>query len=103
MRSWLFAVILAGCAGRVAEPSWPKPFEAADAKDGGEAIAPHQAKQNIVAIERADDDAKPQVATAPTVAAVTPAIDVGTPAVAPASTTTEEVITSEEIIIEIDE
>jgi hypothetical protein len=108
MRCWFVVVALAGCLGHgTTGPSWPSASHASSAgssdKDGGESLAPHESRQVVTAIEKSDDEPKvaAPVATAVTASA---AIDVGTPAIAPAmSAPIEETITSEEIVIEIND
>jgi hypothetical protein len=101
---WLFVVAaLAGCAPRAASgPAWPKQHFADN--DGGESISPRQPKQIAVATPRVDE-VKP-VAVKATVAPVAVAPGVDAPAatvIAPVVQPTEEMITTEEIIIEIDD
>ena len=82
-------------------PAWPE--AAKSDKDGGESLAPHESKQTTVAVEKADEaPAKKVDAAAP---AVVPVTEGGAPAAATpaAGTTIEDAITTEEIIIEIDD
>src|SRR5262245_60844959 len=97
------AVILAGCThAATTSPAWPKQHEAE--KDGGESLAPPESKQRSVAVEKSDDDAKPEpkVEAKPDVkpAASEAATGLTSPAV---TQPTEETITTEDIIIEIDD
>ena len=100
MRFALLAVLLGACAGSSHEAAWPKGHTSET--DGGESLAPHEAKV-VVAATKADDDKPAAVAVTATPAVTTaePASP-GAAAVKPAAAT-EEVIQSEEIIIEIDD
>jgi hypothetical protein len=84
-------------------PAWPK--QAKVDKDGGESLAPHESKQTAVALEKEDDAPAPVTTPKPAAAVPAPAVDVGTAAAAtPAmSSTVEDAITTEDIIIEIDD
>jgi hypothetical protein len=106
LRSVLLAgILLAACGGRHAgEPAWPKAH--ATESDGGESLAPRQASA-VAAIEEAED-------TTPSASSLAaPSVPSGsTPAVkseksekpaSESSTPKDEVITTEEIIIEIDD
>ena len=84
------------------ESAWPKQHVAE--QDGGESIAPHVARSVSVAAPRVEETtpavAKPIVVPATpgtTVIAPTPAV------VAPVVAPTEETITTEDIVIEIDD
>jgi hypothetical protein len=101
---WFLALALAGCSSHAATgPAWPKQHEAD--KDGGESLSPHTVHgASVAAAEKSGDDdqpAKPIVATP----AAAPAAAKDTPASpTPAATPTEEPpITTEDIIIEIDD
>jgi hypothetical protein len=74
-------------------------------KDGGESLAPHVANNAVSAVEHSDDDAKPVApAIAPAATLSAPAADAGaTPAVTAPTQPVEETITTEDIIIEIDD
>jgi hypothetical protein len=79
----------------------------AEAKtDGGESLAPHVARREMTAIERSDDENKPTAAPAaapaPAAASTGDAPAAAAPS-APATQPIEEVITTEDIIIEIDD
>lgn len=103
MRSFLFAVALVGCArSATTGPAWPKPATAET--DGGESLDPHVSRREVTEIERSDDDVKPPATETPIVKPSAPAAatSAGTPA-APPQTPTEETITTEDIIIEIDD
>ena len=99
----LLALALVGCAPHAATaPAWPKQTTSAD--DGGESLAPHEAHGPAAAVERSDDDdAKPAAAVIPT-----PTLEplASEPAVAPAAAQpapTEDTITTEDIVIEVDD
>src|SRR5262245_4638411 len=103
MRLALLLVVCLGCAGeRGHGPSWPK-LTVKDV-DGGESLAPHTA--TTVSVERgadidsarSDDDIKP-AASKPAASSDAPA---STPAT-PSSSTPDEPITTEDIVIEIDD
>ena len=98
---------LAGCGGRRDPgPAWPKLH--VTETDGGESLAPQQGS-SVAAIEEAKD-AKPS-APAPAAAttttgaapAATPATRTERPAADPPAAREPEVLTTEEIIIEIDD
>lgn len=97
----LVAIALVGCAPHATTgPAWPKDREVAG--DGGESLAPHVARQVASASTKADDETKPAMPATPAVMA--PAIDASAPVVAPAaSVPIEDTITTEDIIIEIDD
>jgi hypothetical protein len=100
----LVVVALVGCAPRAANgPTWPHQHFAD--RDGGESLAPRQPKQIAVASPRVED-AKPAAPKAIAMPA-TPTATVGdapAPAViAPVVQPTEEILTTEDIIIEIDD
>ena len=99
----VLAVILASCThAATSGPAWPK--QAHSDKDGGESLAPHESKQLNVAIEKSDDDVKPEPAKVEAKPVAAPAADAGAPATAPSVTQpTEETITTEDIVIEIDD
>src|SRR5438445_10450650 len=104
MRLMFLVVALAGCASHAAtSPAWPKQHVAE--KDGGESLAPHTARA-VAAIEKTDDEpVKPATPTAAAPAAAAPAAKDGgaAPASVPATGTVEETITTEDIVIEIDD
>jgi hypothetical protein len=98
---------LAGCGGsRASGPAWPQPTPSET--DGGESLEPRQAS-SVAAIEKAGDEspATPAAATpAATPAAATPAA----PGARPDRSTSEpapsrdlDILTTEEIIIEIED
>lgn len=97
MRLGLLVFTLAACSSSAsAKPAWPKarPREV----DGGESLAPRAAARAIAAVVEED---KP--AATPATAAAAP-ISVDKPAAAPApAPASDEPITTEEIIIEIED
>src|SRR5262249_3837241 len=102
-RRVLLATVLAGCAAHATTgPAWPKTSE--PDKDGGESLAPHESKQVTVAIEKSEDETKPTPAPA-AAPVIAPATEGGVaPAIAPSiSAPIEESITTEEIVIEIND
>ena len=107
MRSLLLAILVAGagCHGsKQTGPAWPAPSTTAD--DGGESIAPRETSV-AAAVESSDEKDEP-VATA---AAAEPAKSAATPdsgdkpatVSAPTQPATDDLMISEEIIIEIDD
>jgi hypothetical protein len=102
-RFLVVVIALAGCASHATNgPAWPKQHEP-DA-DGGESLAPHTAHAAIVEAEKpAEEPAKP-VATPVAPAATPEKKEAGaTPVIAPANATIDETITTEDIVIEIDD
>jgi hypothetical protein len=102
----LAALVLAGCASHVASgPAWPKESRGASADDGGESIAPRVVRPIEAAVDKTDDDAKPAPAPAPA-PATAPAPVKDAPAAggaAAGSPAVEDTITTEDIVIEIDD
>jgi hypothetical protein len=95
-------LLLAACGGsRAAGPAWPT-LHAAEA-DGGESLAPRQAS-TVAAIEDAEDATPSPAALAAPAAppAPAPAVKPDKPA-SPETSPKEEVLTTEEIIIEIED
>ena len=101
MRCALVLVVLTGCAGSAGNgPAWPKAHDAE--ADGGESLAPHTAKTvATLGVGVDEDETKPASTAAVPVAAAATAEGSGAPAVT--TTPADEVINTEEIIIEIDE
>ena len=100
MRSFLAVVVLSACAPHASTgPDWPKQHAAAT--DGGESLAPHESRAVEVAVEKVEPETKPVVAEVKTTPAPVPA---AVPAAAPAAAApaTEEPMTIEDIVIEID-
>lgn len=98
----VLVLALVGCTHAAStSPAWPK--SAARDKDGGESLAPHESKAISVAVEKSEVETKPE--TKPEVKPVVPVTEGGAaPATAPAVTApTDETITTEDIIIEIDD
>jgi len=98
----LLLFVLLGCA-RSHSPDWPK--ASTTAKDGGESLAPREARA-VTAIEASPDET-PSAASAdstPVKAAASPGTPI-TPVAAPAAAApsgAEDPLTTEEIVIEID-
>ena len=99
----LAALSLAACSHAKAKgPAWPEPSKTAD--DGGESLAPHEASTATASIEKSDDstpdaDDKPAAVSAPAAAPEEKPATMSQPT-APAN---DDVIMSDEIIIEIDD
>ncbi|HEV7557913.1 MAG TPA: hypothetical protein VGO00_20745 [Kofleriaceae bacterium] len=98
----LLLFVLLGCA-RSHAPAWPK--ASTTAKDGGESLAPREARA-VTAVEASPDET-PSTASAeavpskPAASPGTPITPVAVPAVA-APSGAEDPLTTEEIVIEID-
>jgi len=102
MRRILLVLAVAACTHSAANgPAWPKQHVTED--DGGESLAPRDpAKSIAVATEEAGDDAKPTAAAAPAgEAAAAPAAEGAAPASAPAAAQSDDVITTDEIVIDV--
>lgn len=98
--------LLVGCARpQAAGPKWPEPSTTAD--DGGESIEPHGSATYAAAVEKSADaePEKPAAAStaSTTAAAAAPAEDKLTPVPASTQPAPDDVFTSEEIIIEIED
>ncbi len=104
MGRFVLALVLAGCASHAASgPAWPKQSHSDD--DGGESIAPRVVRPVEAAADKSDDDDKPAPAPAAAPAAKeapAPAAPAAVPG-APAPPAVEETITTEDIVIEIDD
>jgi len=106
MGRFLLVVLLAGCTHHAATttgPAWPK--QAAAETDGGESLSPHVARREVTAIERSVDD-KPTAMpmAAPAAASSAPGVDAGpAPMMTAPTPPIEETITTEDIVIEIDD
>ena len=100
-RAWLVgSALAAGCAstGSGDRLKWPA-LHAREA-DGGESLAPRPKTQSAAAVASSEDHAPAVVADVPAVPAAAAAV----PASAvPAITAPEDVITTEDIVIEVDE
>jgi len=98
MRLGLLVFALAACSSSAsAKPAWPRatPREL----DGGESLAPRAAARAIAAV--VEDDKPAALVERPTAApAATPAAPAAEPVVVPAA---DETITTEEIVIEIED
>ena len=106
MRRWVIVVGLAACGHHASSsgPAWPKQHDAAD--DGGESLAPRVARPIEVATPKVSDEPKAIPTTplaVPTVAAPAPGLTSPTPALPPLAQPTEETITTEDLVIEIDD
>ena len=100
MRSFALVLLLAACGGSSREPAWPK--QHVSENDGGESLAPHGSRSAAVAItSTGDDEAKPATAAIEAKPAAT--ADATPAAAVPAAPATEEVLQTEEIVIEVDE
>jgi hypothetical protein len=104
MRGGLLWIALLGCSQPASTgPVWPKPH--AHDTDGGESLAPRAAARAIAGAPEddrpADRTAGDKPAAAP--AAVTPAVAGDKPAGTPSVTVTEETLTAEEMVIEVDD
>jgi hypothetical protein len=98
MRFALVAVLLGSCASAPHETAWPAPHTRE--ADGGESLAPHEARGATAS--KATEDDKPVAVTA--VVTVPDAAAKVTPAAAsPAAAATEEILQAEELVIEIDD
>jgi hypothetical protein len=101
MRSGLLVVVLAACSPPAARgPAWPAPRPRE--VDGGQSLAPRAAARAVAA---AVEDEKPDRAAdkpaAPSAAAASPASD--KPAATPAAPASEEPVTTDEIVIEVED
>jgi hypothetical protein len=105
MRRQLFVVIVLAGACNHAKPSgpaWPQMAKTEPEEDGGESIAPRTSIAAVVekSAEPEDKKADPEGAKPDAPAAAKAADE--TPAAAPTAPSTDDVINTEEIIIEID-
>ncbi|HEY5920183.1 MAG TPA: hypothetical protein VIV11_00875 [Kofleriaceae bacterium] len=103
MRRLLLVLVVAACgAPKATGPKWPEPSKTAD--DGGESIEPHPSATYAAAIEKsADTDEKPAEATVATPAAAASDDKPATATPSISQPVIDEVITTEEIIIEIED
>ena len=100
---FVVAIALGACVhSTTSEPAWPK--ASASEHDGGESLAPHESAQMATALERSDDDVKP-IAIPMTTPSIAPSIETGASSVVTPSITApvEETITTEDIVIEIED
>ena len=102
-KRWFLVLALAGCSLHAATgPAWPKQHEAE--KDGGESIAPHAAARSVAAVEKSGGGDDDQPAAKPTVTPTAPAAGSAAPVgTAPTMIQEETPVTTEDIIIEIDD
>jgi hypothetical protein len=103
MRRLLFLVAVAGCTHAGSSgPQWPK--ATASEHDGGESIAPREGAKSIAAAtdkDDGDDEAAPAGEAAPATAGAPAATTEGGAPAAAAPAATDDVIQTEEIVIEI--
>lgn len=102
MRRILLVLAVTACTHSAATgPAWPKQHVKDD--DGGESLAPRDPAKSIsIATEETGDDDKPAPAAAPAEKpAAAPVTEGGAPASAPAAAQPEDVIQTEEIVIEV--
>jgi len=105
MRGGLLLIALLGCSHPASTgPAWPKTH--AQDSDGGESLAPRAAARAIAAAvedDRPADRAAGEKAAATPAVVVTPAAAGDKPAGTPSVTVTEEPLTAEEMVIEVDD
>ena len=103
MGRFVLALVLAGCASHAASgPAWPK--ESHTDNDGGESIEPRVVRPVEAAVDKTEEDVKPAPVAAPVEKPAAPAAPKETPAAgAPAAPAVEEPITTEDIVIEIND
>lgn len=97
------ALALPACShNKASGPAWPAPSKTEPEDDGGESLAPHQASTVAAAIEKSEEpevkkDVEPEAKKddEPEDKSATPS--------APTQPTNDDVIMSDEIIIEIDD
>ncbi len=100
----LAALGLVGCShSHATGPKWPEPSATSD--DGGESIEPHPSATFAAAVESSADaeETVPVAAAASTAASAMPSEATPASASVPTPSTGEDVFTTEDIIIEIDE
>jgi hypothetical protein len=108
MRRLLLVVVLAACShARPSGPAWPAPAKPDKdniaASDGGESLAPHESKAIAAVIEKAEEPTSKAASQSAPATAAAPSEE--KPAVSPATPPppVDDVIMSDEIIIEIDD
>jgi hypothetical protein len=106
MRGGLLAIALFACSHpRPTGPVWPKTH--VHDSDGGESLAPRAAARAIAAVvddDRPTDRAAGEKPAVPAAAGTaTPGASTDKPALTPSVTVTEEPLTAEEMVIEIDD
>ena len=103
-RLLLLVLAVAACgAPKATGPKWPEPSKTVE--DGGESIEPHPSSTYAAAIEKSADvdEDKPAAAAAATPAAASTDDKPATVTTPTAQPVIDEVIMTEEIIIEIDD
>lgn len=108
MRPLLFVVSLAACsAAKPSGPAWPKMAETDVKDDGGESIAPRESNAVAAVVEKSEEpEAKKKAeseAEKPAAAKTDDKAAATTTPAAPATPSADDVINTEEIIIEIDD
>jgi hypothetical protein len=104
MRRLLFVVTLAACShAKPSGPAWPEMAKTEPEDDGGESIAPHESVAAVIEKSDKPDEKKPESKADEPAATPTPTDDKATPTDAPPAPSTDDVINTEEIIIEIDD
>ena len=102
MRRILLVLAVTACTHSAATgPAWPKAHASDD--DGGESLAPRDpAKSVVVATEEADDGKPAPAANPAEKPAAAPVAEAAAPASAPAAASQpEDVITTDEIVIDV--
>jgi len=101
MRRILLVLAVSACTHSAATgPAWPKAHASDD--DGGESLAPRDPAKSIAVAAEEPEEAKPAPTPAPAAAPPpAPVTEGGAPAAAPAAAQPEDVITTEEIVIEV--
>lgn len=107
MRRLLFVVILAACsAAKPSGPAWPKMAETDVKDDGGESIDPRPANAVAAVIEKSEEPKTKKTESEAEKPAAAPTEDkpaATTTPPAPATPSSDDVINTQEIIIEIDD
>jgi len=101
MRRILLVLAVTACTHSAATgPAWPKAHASDD--DGGESLAPRDPAKSIAVAAEAPDDDNPAPAAAPAATpAPAPVTEGAAPAAAPAAAQPEDVLTTEEIVIDV--
>ncbi len=101
----LLVAALVGCGHpKASGPKWPEPSTTAE--DGGESSEPKPSATYAAAVEKSTDDNgdKPAASASPgAAAAASPGDDKPAPTATPSQPATDDVIMTEEIIIEIED
>lgn len=106
MRRLLFVVIaLAGACSHAkpSGPAWPEMAKTEPEDDGGESIAPHESIAAVVEKSEKPEEKRPEPEADKPAATPASADETAAPTEAPPPPTTDDVINTEEIIIEIDD